>query len=121
MQDKFCSLGSGRPSLINSANWVLLPVDNSDFPEKIEDDQEGSSEVEKGRILFTHMISLSEILAELLETVFTVRTTRGMFEFFRIVCCRSGRFLGLALRHVAGADMKYRNRRCWSQWTVYCS
>lgn len=78
MQDKWCSLGSGRPSLINSSNWVLQPVTNSDFPENAshEDDQEGSSEVEKGRILFSRMISLSEILADLLETVFTVRMTR---------------------------------------------
>jgi hypothetical protein len=60
MQDKWSSLGSGRPSLINSSNWVLQPVTNSDFPENAshEDDQEGSSEVEKGRILFSHMISL---------------------------------------------------------------
>lgn len=79
MQDKWSSLGSGRPSLINSANWALLPVDDADFPEKLEDAQEGSSEVEKGRILFSRMISLSEILAELLDTVFTVRTTRGRF------------------------------------------
>jgi hypothetical protein len=78
MQDKWSSLGSGRPSLINSANWVLQPVTNSDFPENAshEDDQEGSSEVEKGRILFSRMISLSEILADLLETIFTVRMTR---------------------------------------------
>ncbi len=80
MQDKWSSLGSGRPSLISPANWALLPVNNSDFPERIEEEQEGSSEVEKGRILFSHMISLSQILAELLETVFTVRTTRGTFE-----------------------------------------
>jgi hypothetical protein len=78
MQDKWSSLGSGRPSLINSSNWALQSVTNSDFPENAshEDDQEGSSEVEKGRILFSHMISLSEILADLLETVFTVKTTR---------------------------------------------
>ncbi|KUJ14225.1 uncharacterized protein LY89DRAFT_686734 [Mollisia scopiformis] len=80
MQNTWASLGSGRPSLISSANWALLPVNNSDFPEKIEDDQEGSSEVEKGRILFSHMISLSEILAELLDTVFTVRTTREITD-----------------------------------------
>lgn len=78
MQDKWSSLGSGRPSLINSSNWALQPVTNSDFPENAshEDDQEGSTEVEKGRILFSHMISLSEILADLLDTVFTVKTTR---------------------------------------------
>lgn len=78
MQDKWSSLGSGRPSLINSSNWVLQPVTNADFPENAshEDDQEGSSEVEKGRILFSRMISLSEILADLLETIFTVKMTR---------------------------------------------
>lgn len=76
MQDKWSSLGSGRPSLINSSNWALLPVTNTDFPETREDDQEGSSEVEKGRILFSHMISLSEILAGILETIFTVKTAR---------------------------------------------
>ena len=78
LQDKWSSLGSGRPSLISSANWALKPVTKSDFPENAshEDDQEGSSEVEKGRILFSHMISLSEVLADLLETVFTVQTTR---------------------------------------------
>jgi hypothetical protein len=79
MQDKWSSLGSGRPSLINSANWALQPVTNADFPENAshEDEQEGSSEVEKGRILFSHMIALSQILADLLDTVFTVKTTRG--------------------------------------------
>jgi hypothetical protein len=80
MQDKWSSLGSGRPSLINSSNWVLQPVTNADFPENAshEDDQEGSSEVEKGRILFSRMISLSEILADLLETIFTVKMTRAI-------------------------------------------
>jgi hypothetical protein len=78
MQDKWSSLGSGRPSLINSSNWALQPVTNSDFPENAshEDDQEGSTEVEKGRILFSHMINLSQILADLLDTVFTVKTSR---------------------------------------------
>ncbi|RDW77115.1 hypothetical protein BP6252_05168 [Coleophoma cylindrospora] len=78
MQDKWSSMGSGRPPLINSSNWILRAVVDSDFPENAahEDDQEGSSEVEKGRILFAHMISLSQILADLLENVFTVRATR---------------------------------------------
>ena len=82
MQDKWSSLGSGRPALINSSNWALQPVMSSDFPENAshEDDQEGSSEVERGRILFSHMIFLSEILADLLETVFTVKITRMIAE-----------------------------------------
>jgi hypothetical protein len=78
MQSYWTSLGSGRPPFIHTSNWGLQPVADSDFPENAshEDDQEGSSEVEKGRILFTHMISLSEILAELLETVFGVKAMR---------------------------------------------
>lgn len=78
MQDKWSSVGSGRPSLINSSNWGLQNVTSDDFPENAshEDDQEGSSEVEKGRILFSHMILLSQILSELLETIFTLRTSR---------------------------------------------
>ncbi|KAE9370807.1 hypothetical protein N431DRAFT_412534 [Stipitochalara longipes BDJ] len=82
MQDKWSSLGSGRPSLINSANWALQPVTNADFPENAshEDEQEGSSEVERGRILFSHMITLSQILADLLDTVFTVKTTRDIAD-----------------------------------------
>lgn len=79
MQDKWSSLGSGRPALINSDNWALEPVNDDDFPETVEDDQEGSSEVQKGRVLFSHLISLSQILANLLETVFIVRATRGEF------------------------------------------
>jgi len=82
MQDKWSSLGSGRPSLITISNWALQPVTNADFPENAshEDDQEGSSEVEKGRILFSYMITLSIILADLLETVFTVKTTREIAD-----------------------------------------
>jgi hypothetical protein len=78
MQDKWSSLGSGRPALINSSNWAILAVTDADFPENAshEDDQEGSSEVEKGKILFSHMISLSQILADVLETIFTVKTSR---------------------------------------------
>jgi hypothetical protein len=78
MQDKWSSLGSGRPSLINSSNWALQPVTNADFPENAshENDQEGSSEVEKGRMLFSYMITLSIILADLLDTVFNVRTSK---------------------------------------------
>ena len=80
MQDKWSSLGSGRVSFINSSNWALQPVINTDFPENAshEDDKEGSSDVGKGRILFTHMITLSIILADLLESVFSVKTTRDI-------------------------------------------
>lgn len=78
MQDKWNALGSGRPSLINPANWVLQTVSSSDFPEdaRHEDDQEGSSEVEQGRIMFCQMISLTEILADVLDSITSVRAAR---------------------------------------------
>lgn len=82
MQDQWSSLGSGRPSLITPNNWALLPVTDSDFPENAahENDQEGSTEVEKGRILFTYMISLSIILADLLDTLFNVRIAKEISQ-----------------------------------------
>lgn len=78
MQDKWAALGEGRPALIASANWSLEPVATTDFPENAahEDDQEGSSEVEKGIVMFDRMLALSEILTQLLETVFTVKASR---------------------------------------------
>jgi hypothetical protein len=80
MQDKWHALGSGRPSLINPANWVLPTVTGSDFPEdaRHEDDQEGSSEVEQGRIMFCQMVSLTEIMADVLDSITSVRAAREM-------------------------------------------
>lgn len=68
----------GQPALILSSNWGVEPVSLDDFPELTEDDQEGSSEVQTGRVLFTHMISLTQILADLTETMFTVRAARRL-------------------------------------------
>jgi hypothetical protein len=103
MQDKWTSLGSGRPALINSSNWALQPVASSDFPENAahEDEQEGSSEVEKGRILFSQMINLSQILGDLLETVFTVKTTREIAQ-------AGANGLGIVLEKVKPVQLKLK-------------
>jgi hypothetical protein len=75
MQDKWGSLIHGRPSLINAEDCDVRPVELRDFPETAEDDdeEEGSSEVEKGRLTFINMVSLTEILADILHTFFTLR------------------------------------------------
>ncbi|KAH9208787.1 fungal-specific transcription factor domain-containing protein [Leptodontidium sp. 2 PMI_412] len=75
MQDKWGSLTHGRPSLIHSEDWSVRPVEARDFPETAEDDdeEEGSSDIETGRLTFIHMISLTEILKEILGTFFTVK------------------------------------------------
>jgi hypothetical protein len=75
MQDKWGALMHGRPSHIHSDDWAVRPVAEADFPERAadEDDEEGSTEVEKGRVLFCEMIKLSQILARILSKFYTLR------------------------------------------------
>lgn len=77
MQDKWGALIHGRPPLIHNDDWSVRPLEHSDFPETMEDDddEEGSSEVEKGRLTYVAMISLTEILTDILSTFFTLRAT----------------------------------------------
>ncbi|KAG9230293.1 transcriptional regulatory protein [Amylocarpus encephaloides] len=77
MQDKWGALVHGRPPLIHHENWCVRPVEKRDFPETTEDDdeEEGSSDVEKGRLTYVAMISLTEILTDILSTFFTLRAT----------------------------------------------
>ena len=80
MQDKWGALIHARPSHISIDDWAVLDVTNEDFPESVEDedDEEGSSEVEKGRVLFSQMIALTEILSEILGTFYTIRARKEM-------------------------------------------
>ncbi len=74
MQDKWGSLVHGRPSHITAADWGVRAVEAADFPESAadEDDEEGSTEVEKGRVLFCEMIALARILADVLREFYSV-------------------------------------------------
>ena len=80
MQDKWGALIHGRPCLIHSDDWGVRPVSLEDFPETAEDDseEEGSSEIEKGRLCFINMISLTEILTEILDTFFTLKASSAI-------------------------------------------
>jgi hypothetical protein len=80
MQDRWGALIHGRPPLIQEDDWCVRPVELRDFPETSEDDddEEGSSEIEKGRLTFINMISLTEILTEILKTFFTLRSTASL-------------------------------------------
>jgi hypothetical protein len=75
MQDKWGSLIYGRPSQIHDSNWAVKTVSEHDFPENAtdEDEEEGSTEVRKGMILFTQMIALTRILSEILDTFYSLR------------------------------------------------
>lgn len=77
MQSTWSSLIYGRPLHFPPAtqDWMVQPVTNADFPESAadEDSEEGSTEVEKGRTLFSAMISLTKILSEILHTLYSAR------------------------------------------------
>ncbi|PQE31034.1 fungal specific transcription factor domain-containing protein [Rutstroemia sp. NJR-2017a WRK4] len=74
MQDKWGALVHGRPSHIFATNWAVLPLSPNDFPEMEHDESnsEESAEYERGRLLFTQMIILSQILSEVLDTFYTL-------------------------------------------------
>ena len=63
------SLAHGRPSHILDDDWTVEQLTNADFPENSadEDDLEGSAEVESGRLSFKWMVSLSQILSDILS------------------------------------------------------
>ena len=75
MQDKWGALVHGRPSHIFSSNWGVKGLTPNDFPdvEWDEDESEDQFEIERGRLLFMRVVHLSEILAEILETFYTLQ------------------------------------------------
>ncbi|KAK4652522.1 Fungal specific transcription factor [Podospora pseudocomata] len=78
MQDKWGSLIHGRPSHISSSCWQLPDITLADFPESAADDEnkEGSSEVEKGRLLFIHLTRLTMIMTEAKECLYGPHDTQ---------------------------------------------
>jgi hypothetical protein len=80
MQDKWGALIHGRPSLIHLENWCVKSVEARDFPESSEEDEEeeGSSDIETGHLTFINMISLTEILTDILGAFFTLRATASL-------------------------------------------
>ncbi|KAI2608016.1 fungal-specific transcription factor domain-containing protein [Hypoxylon sp. NC1633] len=80
MQDKWGALVHGRPSHIFSSNWIVQPLVPNDFPEFELDDQhpEEKAEIERGRTLFVQMIYLTQVLAEILETFYTLEAMQNV-------------------------------------------
>jgi hypothetical protein len=78
MQDKWSSLIHGRPSHIFSANWAVKMITEEDFLEdgpecgkKIQLDVDEQEDYDRGQALFTQMISLTRIMAEVMDTFYT--------------------------------------------------
>ncbi|KIW42541.1 uncharacterized protein PV06_06081 [Exophiala oligosperma] len=75
MQDKWGALVHGRPSHIKADNWEVSPLELADFPENVDEDhaEQGSSEVERGILIFMHMSSLTQIVSDIIDALFTVQ------------------------------------------------
>ncbi|KAL5343554.1 fungal-specific transcription factor domain-containing protein [Aspergillus crustosus] len=77
--DKWMALIHGRPShIVDELDWAVEPLTEDDFPETLadEDQEEGSGEVEAGRLSFQMLISLSEIVNEILRAFYSARALK---------------------------------------------
>lgn len=76
MQDIWSALVYGRPPHINKQNWAVQPIDESDFPVEPEYEAEADdgSEAEKGRLVFTSMITLTGMLSDVLDALYSQKS-----------------------------------------------
>ncbi|KAI0395245.1 fungal-specific transcription factor domain-containing protein [Xylariaceae sp. FL0594] len=80
MQDKWGALVHGRPSHIFSSNWIVQPLVPGDFSDADYDDEdtEATQDMKRGRVLFVQMVYLSQTLAEILDTFYTLQAMHSV-------------------------------------------
>jgi len=79
MEDQWCSLVHGRPSLISKAHWAVHDLYEEDFETTDRLDEDASLEDLKfGRECFCQMVALTGILSSILEALYT---QKAMQEF----------------------------------------
>lgn len=75
IQDKWSSLIESRPSHIDEGiNWLVKPVSDEDFPERFNDMNLNSvvgTDIELGKECFRHLVTLSMILSEIQDALYT--------------------------------------------------
>ncbi|KAK4693033.1 hypothetical protein P7C71_g4284, partial [Lecanoromycetidae sp. Uapishka_2] len=73
MEDQWCSLVHGRPSLISKAHWAVQALEEEDFeaPDRHGENQTVLEDLKLGRDCFCQMVSLTEILSSILDTLYT--------------------------------------------------
>ena len=80
MEDQWCSLVHGRPSLITKAHWAVQDLCEDDFEgaSDADDGDEAIEDLKRGQECFRQMVALTAILSSILETFYT---QRAMLEF----------------------------------------
>ncbi|KAI4158345.1 MAG: hypothetical protein LQ342_007514 [Letrouitia transgressa] len=75
MQDKWCSLIHGRPSLISKDHWGVKGLVEKDCAADYVDLKDAAKEeAQRGRELFNQMVTLTRILGTVLETFYTLKS-----------------------------------------------
>lgn len=82
MQDKWCSLIHGRPSLISKEHWAVKELTEDDYQDSSESSLADSSteESKRGREMFSEMVVLTEILSTILDTFYTLKAMQEFDE-----------------------------------------
>lgn len=81
MQDKWCALVHGRPSLIPSTHWAVQDLAEHDFLVDYQGLQDAAKEeTKRGRELFAQFVSLTEILSTILDTCYTLKAMQEVEE-----------------------------------------
>lgn len=100
LQDKWLSLIESRPShIIENRNWSVKEVTDEDFPEKANEpdsSKEGSTDIDNGKLLFKEMISLSQILSEILDSLFSMSAMENLTRIDQVL--KAAKPLQLKLR-----------------------
>ena len=75
MQDQWCSLVHGRPSLISKVHWAVQSLYDEDFGllQESRETSDTTDERERGQECFCEMVALTEILSSILDTFYTQR------------------------------------------------
>jgi hypothetical protein len=78
MQDKWAALIYGRGSHIKDDDFDVPTLSHTDFPETAIDDndEEGSAAIEQGKQTFMYMVTLTKIVARILDQFFTLKAAR---------------------------------------------
>ena len=78
VQDKWCSLIHGRPSLISADHWAVRDLVEGDYSTCLGEGQEelDLESIRRGQALFGQMVTLTTILATVLDTFYTLKAVQ---------------------------------------------
>lgn len=86
MQDTWSALIYGRPPHITPHNWAVQPIAAEDYPESPNDEAEEVDveveELKKGRVTYTAMITLTKMLSEVLDNLYSQKAEMEIRQSF---------------------------------------